>query len=94
MSVVLVARRDERKELRNAFAGAATNRLITAKDHASVQINVAEVDEEGKMIAGQTVPYALSGALRRMGESDDSFNRLTTRDGRESCHHTLSMTAS
>lgn len=37
----------------------ATNRLIIAKDHASVQINVAEVDEEGKM-TGSNVTYAFA----------------------------------
>jgi len=56
--------------------------VITAKDHSSVQINVAEVDEEGKMIQGQNVTYALSGFVRREGEADDSINRLATKDGR------------
>lgn len=64
-------------------AGAATNRLITAKDHASVQINVAEVDENGKMISGKNVSYAFSGYVRSIGEADDSFNMLATQDGRE-----------
>ena len=63
--------------------GAATNRLITAKDHASVQINVAEVDESGRMINGKNVSYAFSGYVRQMGESDDSLNMLATNDGRE-----------
>jgi small subunit ribosomal protein S21e len=53
----------------------ATNRLIIAKDHASVQINVAEVDEEGKM-TGSNVTYAFCGTLREKGDSDDSLNRL------------------
>ncbi|EFP76105.1 40S ribosomal protein S21 [Puccinia graminis f. sp. tritici] len=60
---------------------AATNRLITAKDHSSVQINVAEVDEEGKAIPGKNITYALSGFVRREGEADDSINRLATQDG-------------
>lgn len=58
--------------------------MITAKDHSSVQINVAEVDEEGKAIPGKNVTYALSGFVRREGEADDSINRLATDDGRES----------
>ncbi|KAA1104993.1 40S ribosomal protein S21 [Puccinia graminis f. sp. tritici] len=62
---------------------AATNRLITAKDHSSVQINVAEVDEEGKAIPGKNITYALSGFVRREGEADDSINRLATQDGRQ-----------
>jgi len=60
---------------------AATNRLITAKDHASVQINIAEVDDNGRMINGKNVSYAFSGYVRQMGESDDSLNMLATNDG-------------
>ena len=66
------------------YTGAATNRLITAKDHASVQINIAEVDDNGRMINGKNVSYAFSGYVRQMGESDDSLNMLATNDGRES----------
>ncbi|KAA1077099.1 40S ribosomal protein S21 [Puccinia graminis f. sp. tritici] len=33
---------------------AATNRLITAKDHSSVQINVAEVTRRAKPSQGRT----------------------------------------
>ncbi|KAK4053952.1 40S ribosomal protein S21 [Microbotryomycetes sp. JL221] len=58
----------------------ATNRLITAKDHASVQINVADVNEEGKM-TGSNVTYAFSGKVRENGDSDDSLNRLASNDG-------------
>jgi len=58
----------------------ATGRLITAKDHASVQINVADVDPSGKL-TGTFTAYALSGYVRAQGESDDSFNRLVTQDG-------------
>merc|ERR1712029_653146 len=58
----------------------ATNRLITAKDHASVQINIAEVDESGKM-TGSNVTYALSGGVRETGDADESLNRLSTADG-------------
>jgi small subunit ribosomal protein S21e len=48
--------------------------LITAKDHASVQINIAEVDDEGKM-TGEKVTYAFHGGVRETGDSDDSLNR-------------------
>ncbi|OMJ23640.1 40S ribosomal protein S21 [Smittium culicis] len=58
----------------------ATNRLIAAKDHASVQINIAEVDSNGVM-TGQTHKYALSGFVRKLAESDDSLNRLAAADG-------------
>ena len=56
----------------------ATGRLIGAKDHASVQINVVELDESGVMIPNK---YALSGFVRKLGEADDSINRLATKDG-------------
>ena len=58
----------------------ATNRIIKAKDHASVQISIAKVDENGRY-TGENQVYALSGFVRAMGESDDSINRLTQRDG-------------
>lgn len=55
---------------------AATGRLIEAKDHASVQIAVADVDENGKMIPGSTTNIPISGAVRHHGEGDDSINRI------------------
>ncbi|KAK8441632.1 40S ribosomal protein S21 [Candidozyma auris] len=59
----------------------ASNRIIKAKDHASVQINIANVDEEGRAIPGDNVTYALSGYIRARGEGDDSINRLAQQDG-------------
>lgn len=58
----------------------ATNRIIKAKDHASVQLSVGKVDENGRY-TGENKTYAMCGFVRAMGESDDSFNRLTQRDG-------------
>ncbi|KAF2859021.1 ribosomal protein S21e [Piedraia hortae CBS 480.64] len=58
----------------------ATNRIIKAKDHASVQLSVGKVDENGKY-TGENQVYALSGFVRAMGESDDSVNRLAQKDG-------------
>ncbi|KAI9802457.1 MAG: 40S ribosomal protein S21 [Sarcosagium campestre] len=58
----------------------ATNRIIKAKDHASVQISVAKVDENGRY-TGENQVYALCGFVRSMGESDDALNRLAQRDG-------------
>ncbi|TFY81710.1 hypothetical protein EWM64_g2310 [Hericium alpestre] len=59
---------------------AATNRLITSKDHASVQISVADVDANGRALSTST-SFALSGPVRAMGEGDDSINRLATKAG-------------
>jgi len=58
----------------------ATNRLITSKDHASVQITIVDVDAEGKALSTGTT-FAMSGDVRAMGESDDSVNRLATKAG-------------
>ncbi|KHN94661.1 Ribosomal protein S21e [Metarhizium album ARSEF 1941] len=59
----------------------ATNRIIKAKDHGSVQISVAKVDENGRAINGENLVYALCGFVRAMGESDDCINRLAQADG-------------
>lgn len=58
----------------------ATNRIIDANDHASIQLNVGEVDAEGRF-TGEYKAYAISGFVRALGESDDSLNRLLTNDG-------------
>ena len=52
------------------------NRIISAKDHASIQMNVAEVDKVTGRFNGQFKTYAICGAVRRMGGSDDSIFRL------------------
>lgn len=65
---------------------AATGRIIEAKDHASVQIAIADVDENGKMIPGQTTNLPIAGFIRHQGESDDSVNRLTQELGRTYTH--------
>lgn len=58
----------------------ATNRLITAKDHASIQIQIADVGADGKALKTSTT-IALCGQVRSMGEADDSINRLATQKG-------------
>ncbi|KCV73380.1 30S ribosomal protein S21e [Fonticula alba] len=57
-----------------------TGRLLTIKDHASVQINVGEVDENGRL-TGDFKTYAVSGYVRANAESDDSITRLAKEDG-------------
>ena len=59
----------------------ASNRILSAKDHASIQINLAEVDESTGRTTGAFKTYAICGAIRRMGESDDCINRLAKKDG-------------
>merc|ERR1712166_446503 len=59
----------------------ATNSIIGAQDHASVQINVAAIDEQGRAIEGKNTTYAFCGMVRGMGESDDALSRLAQIDG-------------
>ena len=56
-----------------------TNRIISAKDHAAIQLSVAELDQDGKMTGVKK--YVLSGYLRKVGEGDSALNFLTCRDG-------------
>ncbi|KAI1295369.1 40S ribosomal protein S21 [Halotydeus destructor] len=65
----------------SSIYSSASNRIIHAKDHASIQISLAEVDETTGRITGNLTHYAICGALRRMGESDDCINRLAQKDG-------------
>jgi len=58
----------------------ATNRLITAKDNAAVQINVGHVDANGNF-TGEFTAFALCGFIRGKGDADDALNRLATEKG-------------
>merc|ERR1712224_815440 len=53
----------------------ATNRLIPAKEHGSVQLNVGQVNETGRY-TGEFYTFALAGFIRQRGESDACLNRL------------------
>uniref|UniRef100_A0A914XSI5 40S ribosomal protein S21 n=1 Tax=Plectus sambesii TaxID=2011161 RepID=A0A914XSI5_9BILA len=60
----------------------SSSRIIAANDHASVQLDIVEVDPvTGRMIPNKVHRYAICGGLRRMGESDDCILRLAQRDG-------------
>ncbi|XP_051056426.1 40S ribosomal protein S21-like [Phodopus roborovskii] len=61
--------------------GSASNRIIGAKDHASIQTNVAKADRCTGRFNGQFKTYAICGAVRRMCESDDSILRLAKANG-------------
>ena len=53
----------------------ATNKLIHPKDHASVHINIADVDENG-VITGKSQSVTIGGYMRRRGYADCALNRL------------------
>ncbi|VDP94510.1 unnamed protein product [Echinostoma caproni] len=60
---------------------AVTNRLIGAKDHASIQLRLVELDPTTGRMTSAIKTYDIAGDVRSMGESDDSINRLAVRDG-------------
>ncbi|KAL3648697.1 Small ribosomal subunit protein eS21y [Castilleja foliolosa] len=53
----------------------ATNRLITSKDHASVQINVGHLGANG-VYTGEFSTFALCGFIRAQGDADSALDRL------------------
>lgn len=53
-----------------------TNRLIQAKDHASVQINVANVDPVTGVMTGDSNVYCLAGYIRFKSEGDMALTTL------------------
>merc|ERR1711977_581196 len=57
-----------------------TNALLTSKDHASVQLNVGDVDQYG-IYTGDYNVVALSGAIRRQGAADEGVNRIAVEKG-------------
>lgn len=46
----------------------ATNRLIPAKEHGAVQLNVAQIDENGTY-SGEFHTFALAGFIRQIGRA-------------------------
>lgn len=58
-----------------------TNRLITAKDHASVQVNICELTSEGIMNHTGQVTYDICGFVRDMGRSDMAICYLAHQAG-------------
>merc|ERR1712029_1187577 len=57
----------------------ASNRILSARDHASIQINLASVDESTGRMTGGFTTYAICGAIRRMGESTTASTGLPRR---------------
>ena len=53
-----------------------TNRLLTSKDHGSVQLNVGNVDPVTGLFTGESTPYALAGYVRAKSEADEALTAL------------------
>jgi small subunit ribosomal protein S21e len=60
-----------------------TNRLVRAKDHASVQINVANVDTVTGMATGHSTAYCLNGYIRFKSEGDMALTELVRKKDME-----------
>jgi len=71
---------DKYSELYQPRKCSATNRLIAAKDHASVQLNIGHTDANG-VYNNQYTTVAFCGKLRAMGEADVALNRLAAEAG-------------
>ncbi len=54
----------------------ATSKVIGPKDHASVQIYVPDLDENGKVILNQGFKVAISGFIRDKGRSDLEIEKI------------------
>ena len=57
-----------------------TNRIIEAKEHSSIQINVANVDPVTGMATGENTPYALGGYIRFKSEGDMALTALVQKN--------------
>ena len=53
-----------------------TNRLVEAKDHASIQINVANVDPVTGLATGDATPFCLCGYIRMISQGDMALTAL------------------
>mmetsp|Transcript_20648 Transcript_20648/g.43243 ORF Transcript_20648/g.43243 Transcript_20648/m.43243 type:complete len:82 (+) Transcript_20648:497-742(+) len=53
-----------------------TNRLISAKEHASVQVNVANVDPVTGLATGDSTTFCLGGYIRFKSEGDMALTEL------------------
>lgn len=57
-----------------------TNRIVKAKDHSSVQINVANIDPATGVATGESTPYCLAGYIRFKSEGDMALTILTQKN--------------
>mmetsp|Transcript_53811 Transcript_53811/g.79984 ORF Transcript_53811/g.79984 Transcript_53811/m.79984 type:complete len:88 (+) Transcript_53811:158-421(+) len=57
-----------------------TSRLISAKDHGSVQINVGFVDPVSGLFTGESAAFALAGYIRNKSEGDMALSSLVEKN--------------
>mmetsp|Transcript_5285 Transcript_5285/g.6157 ORF Transcript_5285/g.6157 Transcript_5285/m.6157 type:complete len:90 (-) Transcript_5285:233-502(-) len=68
-----------------------THRLIGAKDHSSVQINVANVDPVTGIATGDYTPYCLGGYIRFKSEGDMALTTLVNEHDSKTATPTASV---
>jgi len=57
-----------------------TSHLVRADDHASIQLNIPHLDENGHM-TGVATPVVICGDVRKAGMSDHAINEIAQRKG-------------
>ena len=57
-----------------------TNRLVESKDHAAVQINVANVDPVTGIATGESSSFCLAGYIRFKSEGDMALTELVRKN--------------
>eukprot|EP00276_Gloeochaete_wittrockiana_P009439 CAMPEP_0184663380 /NCGR_PEP_ID=MMETSP0308-20130426/47945_1 /TAXON_ID=38269 /ORGANISM="Gloeochaete witrockiana, Strain SAG 46.84" /LENGTH=82 /DNA_ID=CAMNT_0027106087 /DNA_START=30 /DNA_END=278 /DNA_ORIENTATION=- len=75
-----MTREDFKSELYVPRKCSFSNRLITSKDHASVQLNFVDVDDNGVALNTNT-SFAICGFLRANAKSDQAVNALAQDEG-------------
>lgn len=58
----------------------ATNRIIGPRDFASVQLNIVDVDADGRALRSHQT-FCLCGRVRAQGHGDSELNRLFYKKG-------------
>jgi small subunit ribosomal protein S21e len=53
-----------------------TDRLITSKDHASIQLAINELNEDGTINLAKTNLVTISGFVRSTGQGDMALTRI------------------
>ena len=53
-----------------------TDKLITPKDNASVQINICDINADGTINLGQSSIITICGFVRSVGESDTAIDKV------------------
>jgi small subunit ribosomal protein S21e len=53
-----------------------TDRLITPKDNASIQLNICDLNEDGTINLGKSSIITVCGFVRSVGEGDTAIDKV------------------